>query len=77
MVNYAHLLSSAEFTKFATLTRNLSPLVVVLIDPQSRSRRLDRNPTISRRNLLWVIHGHPHAVPLFAELRGNHSRNAF
>jgi hypothetical protein len=55
----------SEFSKFVTLTKNLSPFVVVLIDPQSRSRRLDRNPTICRQNLLWVINGHPDAVPLF------------
>jgi len=63
MAHYAHLLSSIEFTKFATLTKNLSPFVVVLIDPHSR--RLDRNPTIGRQNLLWVLNGHPAAVPLF------------
>jgi hypothetical protein len=33
-----------EFTKFVTLMRNLSPFVLLLIDPQSRSRRQDRNP---------------------------------
>jgi hypothetical protein len=52
-----------EFSKFVTLTKSLSPFVVVLIDPQSRSRRLDRNPTICRQNLLWVTNGHPDAKP--------------
>jgi hypothetical protein len=47
------------------VTRNLSPFVVVLIDPQSRSRRLDRNPAISRKNLEWVLNGHPAAMHLF------------
>jgi hypothetical protein len=45
MPRYAHLLDAGEFTKFAVLTRDLSPFVVVLIDPEARSRRLDRNPT--------------------------------
>ena len=67
MTRYAPLLDAAEFTKFTTLMRNLSPFVLFLIDPASRSRRQDRNPTITRQNLLWVIHGHPDAVPLFKE----------
>ena len=65
MTRYAHLLNAVEFTKFVTLTKNLSPFVLLLIDPESRSRRQDRNPTIGRQNLLWIIHGHPDAVPLF------------
>jgi hypothetical protein len=67
MVRYAHLLDAAEFDKLVILARNLSPFIVLLIDPQSRSRRLDRNPTIGRQNLLWVIEGHPNAVPLFSD----------
>jgi hypothetical protein len=65
MTRYAHLMDAVEFTKFVTLTKDLSPFVLLLIDPQSRSRRQDRNPAIDRRNLMWVIHGHPDAVPLF------------
>jgi hypothetical protein len=65
MLRYAHLLDAGEFTKFAVLTRDLSPFVVVLIDPEARSRRLDRNPTVTRQNLLWVLDGHPDAKPLF------------
>jgi hypothetical protein len=65
MTRYAHLMNAHEFTKFVTLTKNLSPFVIVLIDPQSRSRRQDRNPAIGRQNLLWIIHGHPSATPLF------------
>src|SRR6516225_3389308 len=42
MLRYAPLLSPDEFTKFATLTKDLSPFVVVLLAPESRSRRLDR-----------------------------------
>jgi hypothetical protein len=30
-----------------------------------RSRRQYRNPAIGRKNLEWVLHGHPDAVPLF------------
>jgi hypothetical protein len=77
MVHYAHLLSADEFTKFATLTRSLSPFVVVLIDPQSRSRRLDRNPTISRRIYCGSSTGIPTRCRCLRELPGNHSRNAF
>jgi hypothetical protein len=65
MIRYAHLMNAVEFTKFVTLTKNLSPFILVLIDPESRSRRQDRNPAIGRQNLLWIIHGHPDAVPLF------------
>jgi hypothetical protein len=59
MLRYAHLLDAGEFTKFVVLVRDLGPFVVMLIDPESRSRRRDRNPTIGRENLLWVINGHP------------------
>jgi len=65
MVRYRPLLSEAEFTKFAVLATGLSPFIAMLINPESRSRRLDRNPTIGRQNLLWAIHGHPDAKPLF------------
>jgi hypothetical protein len=57
--------NSDELTKFVVLMRNLSPFVLVLISPESRSRRQDRNPAIGRENLLWIINGHPAAVPLF------------
>jgi hypothetical protein len=65
MARYRSLLTESEFTKFVILVRNLGPFVVMLIDPESRSRRQDRNPAIGRRNLEWVIHGHPAAKPLF------------
>jgi hypothetical protein len=65
MVRYQTLLSPAEFTKFVVLARDLGPFVVTLIDPESRSRRQDRNPAIGRKNLEWVLSGHPAAVPLF------------
>jgi hypothetical protein len=51
--------------KFAILMRGLSPFLLLLIAPQSRSRRQDRNPTVSRQNLVWILNGHPDAVPLF------------
>jgi hypothetical protein len=66
---YRPLLSESEFTKFVVLVRNLGPFVVVLIDPESRSWRQDRNPAIGRQNLLWIINGHPEAVPLFTDHR--------
>jgi len=65
MTRYAHLMDAVEFTKFVTLTKNLSPFILVLIDPESRSRRQDRNPAICRQNLLWALSGHPDALPLF------------
>jgi len=65
MVRYRPLLTEPEFTKFVVLVRDLGPFVIVLVNPESRSRRLDRNPTIDRRNLLWVMHGRPDALPLF------------
>ena len=42
---------AVEFTKFVTLTKDLSPFVLLLIDPQSRSRRQDRNPATGKFNL--------------------------
>jgi hypothetical protein len=65
MLRYVPLLSRDEFTKFVFLARDLSPFILYLIDPQSRSRRQDRNNPIGRQNLLWVIHGHPCARLLF------------
>ena len=65
MSRYAPLLSQDEFTKFVTLMRNLSPFVLLLIGPQNKSRRQDRCPAICRRNLEFILHGHPDAVPLF------------
>ena len=64
----APLLDAVEFTKFVTLMRNLGPFVIPLTDPESRSRRQDRNPPITRESLLRVIYGHPDAVPLFQDL---------
>jgi DNA-directed RNA polymerase specialized sigma24 family protein len=65
MIRYSPLMNDSEFTKFVVLAKDLSPFVLLLVDPQSRSRRQDRNPAIGRQNLEWVIHGHPDAVPLF------------
>lgn len=65
MERYAPLLSRDEFTKFFVLTRSLSPFVILLVNPTSQSRRLDRNPSIGRQNILWVLNGHPDAQPLF------------
>jgi hypothetical protein len=70
MTRYAHLLNAVEFTKFVTLTKNLSPFVVVLIDPANHSRRQDRCPAISRRNLEFILNGHPDARLLFERKEG-------
>jgi hypothetical protein len=67
MARYRPLLSELEFTKFVVLMRDLAPYLLLIVDSAdgNRSRRQDRNPGIDRRNLMWVIHGHPDAVPLF------------
>jgi hypothetical protein len=65
MGRFEPLLSPSEFAKFVTLARDLSPFVVVLINPESHSRRQDRNLVIGRKNLEWVLNGHHDAVPLF------------
>jgi hypothetical protein len=65
MMRYRPLLSDTELTKFTVLLRNLSPYLLLLLDPESRSRRQDRNPPIGRHNIEWVLNGHPDAVPLF------------
>jgi hypothetical protein len=64
MARYAHLLDAVEFTKFFSLTKDLGPFVIMLVAPTSRSRRQDRNPEIVRENLVWILNGHPSAVPL-------------
>jgi hypothetical protein len=58
-LNLAQILVSGEQTK------GLNPFIILLIAPESRSRRLDRNPTVNRQNPLWVLYGHPDARPLF------------
>jgi hypothetical protein len=68
MARFAPLLTAEEFTRLVWLARDLSPFVVYLISPESRSRRQDRNGSVTRENLLWVIHGHPAARPLFENL---------
>jgi hypothetical protein len=65
MLQYAHLLTTDEFTKFVTLMRDLSPFVLLLVDPANRSRRQDRSPAVTRRNLEFALNGHPDAVALF------------
>jgi hypothetical protein len=58
-------MSAAEFTKFATLMRNLAPYLLLLIDTQTRNRRADRSPAVSRKNVELVLYGDPDAVLLF------------
>jgi hypothetical protein len=65
MIRYAHLLNAVEFTKFVVLAKDLSPFVVVLIDPANHSRRQDRSATVTRRNLEFILNGHPDARLLF------------
>jgi hypothetical protein len=65
MMCYAHLLDAHEFTKFVVLAKDLAPFVILLIDPINRSRRQDRSAQVTRRNLEFVLSGHPDAVPLF------------
>jgi hypothetical protein len=59
MAHYRPLLSETEFTKFVILAKNLSPFVLLLIDPENRSRRQDRNPAITRKNIEFILNGHP------------------
>jgi hypothetical protein len=66
MARYRPLMNAREFTKFVVLMRDLSPFCVLLIDPSNRSRRQDRCPAVTRRNVEFVLNGHPDAVPLFA-----------
>jgi hypothetical protein len=66
MARFQPLLSEAEFTKLFVLARDLSPFVILLVDPSNRNRRTDRSAPVTRRNLEFVINGHPDAVPLFA-----------
>jgi len=65
MIRYAVLMNSEEFTKFFTLTKDLGPFVLVLVDPLNKSRRKDRSAQVTRRNVEFVLYGYPDAVPLF------------
>ena len=65
MMRFAPLLNASEFTKFFVLARDLGPFVVLLVDPANRSRRQDRSAAVTRRNLEFVLNGHPDAVLLF------------
>jgi hypothetical protein len=64
-VRYQQLMTQHEFTKFFTLTHGLSPFVALLADPANHSRRQDRCAQISRRNIEYVLYGHPDAKLLF------------
>jgi hypothetical protein len=65
MIRFRPLLNESEFTKFVILVRDLSPFVILLVDPQNKSRRQDRSAAVTRRNLEFVLNGHPDAVKLF------------
>jgi hypothetical protein len=65
MANYKPLLSESEFTKFFYLMKGLAPYLLMIIDPAFTSHRTDRYPAVGRRNLGYILHGHPDAVPLF------------
>jgi hypothetical protein len=65
MIRFRPLMNECEFTKFFVLVRDLGPFVVLLVDPQNRSRRQDRSAAVTRRNLEFILRGHPDAVPLF------------
>jgi hypothetical protein len=65
MVRYRLLLTAAEFTKFVTLMRDLAPYLLLIVDPENRNRRRDRNPVISRRNVELILNGYPDAPLLF------------
>jgi hypothetical protein len=71
MSQYSTLLSSAEFTRFVVLMRNLAPyLLLLVVDPtKANNHRRDRNPGISRKNLERILYGCPDAMPLFRELK--------
>jgi hypothetical protein len=66
MARYAPLMSGPEFTKFATLMRDLAPYLLLLIDAQNRSHRQDRSPAVSRKNVELILNGDPDAVLLFS-----------
>ena len=66
LVRYQHLMSPVEFDRFARLLMGLAPFILLLVDPQSRSRRGDRNASITRRNVEFALHGDPSSAKLFA-----------
>src|SRR6516165_8014977 len=51
MVRYSSLLSSAEFTRFVVLMRDLAPYLLLIIGSANTNHRRDRSPPISRKNV--------------------------
>ena len=71
MARYAPLMTRNEFTKFVVLMRDLAPYLLFIIDATFKSRRRDRNPAISRRNIELVLNGCPDAILLFNQSISN------
>jgi len=65
MLHYLPLMNAAEFSKFFILLHGLSPYVILLVDPSNKSPRQDRCAKITRRNIEFVLGGHPDTLPLF------------
>jgi hypothetical protein len=65
LLRYRAYLSREEFSKFVLLMKELAPYLVVLVDPENRRREERLREEEIRRNLGFVLNGHPEAVPLF------------
>jgi hypothetical protein len=47
------------------LLRILAPFMIQLVDTSNRSWRQDRSGQVTRRNVEFILNGHPDAVLLF------------
>jgi hypothetical protein len=69
LLRYRPYLTREEFSKLVLLMRDLAPYLIILVDPENRNRRERRRERLTspalRRNLGFVLNGHPEAVPLF------------
>jgi DNA-directed RNA polymerase specialized sigma24 family protein len=67
MLRFAPLMTANEFSKFFVLMLGLGPFCILLSDPSNHSRRQDRCGQISRKNIEYVLNGHPDATHLFPQ----------
>jgi hypothetical protein len=66
VMRYAKYLSSAEFSRLATLLRDIAPSVVFTVRPANTAAMRRGEREAIRINLRLVLHGSPDDRPLFA-----------
>jgi hypothetical protein len=65
LIRFAKFLSPPEFTRLASLMRDVAPSIVLTINPARACAVRRGKPEATRANLLLVLHGSPDDRPLF------------